>query len=681
MNEVQPLGFSDDSYVSQFRSHLAEFQAHLAGLVDVHCSPSYVPPTGYWTPSEKNAFFHSLSIYSRFRPDLIAASIGTKNVIDVCSYIDLLDKNLAQHGRLLRKRSDLPCAYEVSNSWIVREENMAEELLPLETGWEKEFQRLQREKEISERKIFQSEAAGSGDGTAVETLESWEHDRRGHWSQEDALSSLECHHLKVIERILRDAEHSDADVEDDQPEDQEAAPGDIPPSGASPPDRDAQSLVDSDGVIDPLLLKASNKVVLDQSSMHGCQPCSHVSPHSETPHDAHSVSKTAPHPPASSVAQPLDSPRSPNPDNDKDTSFNQSDLSPASRRRIQKRLHMRRKRAAQRGEDVIADSGKLRPGRKRKEGKDTVSIGKQLPEQSQGGDEEEEALIEGQRGADGALPTYCTPSGEVSGVDEEENDGDASRRNKSGTTKPYKIKSDFQSRGIDFNTLVDGNLGFFHLSTLSRLMSIFKSSHEIKPSDSATAISADTIRLLTAILKEFTTELVHKAIISREQELSTKGGIKVYHQTREDITSQNVMYALEMMGLDGLSKDQFFSRLLKELEEDVTEMETHEVHSDDEEEYVDGPDQSPFPTETPTKSLTMQLPLHRELHPPHIRLPENFSFGNTSYGHIADNNLIPMETNDEELFEELDDEMDIDQMDLKVAHEYEAELWNSIGGR
>ncbi|KAG6880316.1 hypothetical protein C0992_011065 [Termitomyces sp. T32_za158] len=245
----QPQGASDFSYVSQFRAHLAEARAHLVGVVADDLPPSFIPPTGYWTPSEKNAFFHALSIYSRFRPDLVAASIGSKSIVDVCAYIDILDEAIARGGHLLESRSALPSAMEVSNAWVAREEDLAEDIIPLETSWERDKLLLQREEEISIKKGSQVDATPIEEGLIVETLETWECDRRRCWSQEDTLSKLDCHHLKVIERILNDAESGDANVEEPRPEDQEDEPMDETLPGIKSSDRESQVLVASDGML------------------------------------------------------------------------------------------------------------------------------------------------------------------------------------------------------------------------------------------------------------------------------------------------------------------------------------------------------------------------------------------------------------------------------------------------
>ncbi|KAG6900763.1 hypothetical protein C0993_002187 [Termitomyces sp. T159_Od127] len=658
----QPQGASDlPYYVSQFRTHLAEVRAHLVGVVGDDPPPSFIPPTGYWTPSEKNAFFHSLSVYSRFRPDLVAASIGSKSVLDVCAYIDILDEAIARDAHFLLPRSDLPSAVEVSNDWIAREENMAEGIISLETSLERAKLLLRREEEISIKKGLQVDAPPIEEGLIVETLETWECDRRRCWGQEDALSKLECHHLKVMERILNDAESGDANVGDPRPEDQEAEPVDETP----PSDRDSQSLVVSDGM-----------------PGFASQRYLETSPHVEIPRDTLSALSFTSSPQASSpdslVVRPLGSPRLPSPDSDRETGDDLSALSPVSRRRLQKRLHMRRKRAIQRGEDVYIANRKLRPGRKVKASRSRGEQPIELIVDKRG----EDALMEVDQGDGRAIKsTKSTTREEIDEENEEDNSEwlPGHHRKNRGLTKPYKIKRDFESQGIDYNTLIDGNLGFFHLSTLGRLMTIYKSGFDVEESDTASSISADTIRLFSAILVEFVTEVVHRSVSLREQENSIKANIKVYHRTSDDITLDNVMHVLEMMGMMGLSKEQYFAQLL---EDDIPAL-PETAQTEDEVAHEDGND-SPLLEESTVLPLPLPLPLQREIHPPLVTLPMSLmSRAQVRSRSVApaEGDLMPIETDEEKLFEELDDEMNIDNADKVLADEYEINLWKSLDGR
>src|SRR5215471_5709328 len=81
---------SDPGYLASYREHIAHTRAHLAGLEGNHKLDAN--GSSHWSVAEQNIFFHGLCVYSRQRPDLIAQDIGTKTVVDVCEYINVLDE-------------------------------------------------------------------------------------------------------------------------------------------------------------------------------------------------------------------------------------------------------------------------------------------------------------------------------------------------------------------------------------------------------------------------------------------------------------------------------------------------------------------------------------------------------------------------------------------------------------
>ncbi|KAG5643165.1 hypothetical protein DXG03_001495 [Asterophora parasitica] len=699
-------------YATRFREHLADVRAHLAGLDRNHLQPSYIPPTGYWTPSEKSTFFHSLGVYSRFRPDLVAACIGTKTVVDVCAYIDALDGALSRDRHLLPPRSGLEGAMEVSAAWTRREEQMVEGLSSLEPEWEAQTMLLQREEEVSAKRV----SAATGGASSSTGHETWESDRRRHWAQEDVLSQLDCHHLRVMEGILKEAEFGDPDVEDALPEDQPVA-GNTAQMPLPPPENpsDRTSHLGDAMMIDPILLGIP---VPDQPLQNNLPP-RHLepltlppAPNPSDPRPPCNPASSPPSPQVPALPQASSYARSPSPEGGRELAQDPSDLSPVSRRRFQKRLYMRRKRASLRGEEASAVVAKLRPGRKvvRKTPK---SRRKTLTNESEPqGDsvDGEDALMD----VDQDVVAVTRPSSSIlvetlSQADEEDDEEEEGidsddesqprKGNKGGLTKHYKIKRGFAVKGIDADTLLNNDLGFFHLSTLSRLMTLYKSGFDTKNSDAVTAISADTIRLLTAIIEEFTTEVVQRTFTSREQENKMKGSIKVYHHQR-DISVDNVHHVLEMMGMRGLTKRQYFAQLLgedmsetdeeqlpaedegaSEGEEDKNgEGENDEDGSeDDDEESDDDDDGSPHLAEP--RIFPDLLPLNREIHPPLIHLPKSLLAHNSARGTApaTDDLLMPVDTDEEELLEELEDEIELDKTDKVAAKAYEADLWMEFG--
>lgn len=118
------------SYVDIFHKHQLSVQSHLKGRLnnDEPLLPSYLPPTSYWTAEEKDLFFHGLSIYSRLRPDLIAAHINTKNTIEVCLYLHCLQAAATENRDVISEETWMPInhpAMELSEKWIRHEEILA----------------------------------------------------------------------------------------------------------------------------------------------------------------------------------------------------------------------------------------------------------------------------------------------------------------------------------------------------------------------------------------------------------------------------------------------------------------------------------------------------------------------------------------------------------------------------
>ena len=120
------------SYADEFQRHQQWVQKHLSGRIDDNEDERPAPclywPTSFWTSAEKERFFHALTIHSRWRPDLIAGEVKTKTTVDVCAYIDALEK-AALTGDTQLKREDMPIATEVSERWIRHEEDIAAELV------------------------------------------------------------------------------------------------------------------------------------------------------------------------------------------------------------------------------------------------------------------------------------------------------------------------------------------------------------------------------------------------------------------------------------------------------------------------------------------------------------------------------------------------------------------------
>lgn len=134
-------------YLALFNQHLGQLRDHLDGILQQHASVPSIIGGVLWTSEEKDLFFHALSIYSRFRPDLIAGCIGTKNEVEVMEYFALLEDGLRNQEIEEPFRTKLPFAHEVSDSWILWEEENAERLQMNEEIWAEES-RMDMVKEV-----------------------------------------------------------------------------------------------------------------------------------------------------------------------------------------------------------------------------------------------------------------------------------------------------------------------------------------------------------------------------------------------------------------------------------------------------------------------------------------------------------------------------------------------------
>ena len=130
-------------HVDEFKKYQESVKAHLKGK---YCDeppllPAFLPPSSYWTSSEKDLFFHALSIYSRLQPELIAQHVKTKTTFDVCVYLEVLKRAAEsmdeaeeenEDGTEDSLRAEMEPAMEVSEKWVLREEAVAESLIVLD---------------------------------------------------------------------------------------------------------------------------------------------------------------------------------------------------------------------------------------------------------------------------------------------------------------------------------------------------------------------------------------------------------------------------------------------------------------------------------------------------------------------------------------------------------------------
>lgn len=437
------------SYVEQFRQHTQEVRTHLAGKTADELPPSFIPPAGYWTSAEKDLFFRGICTYSRLRPDLIAESIGTKSMLDVCTYIDILESASARaptrESDSATKRVDFEIAMEMSRSWIKWENGQASALASAELLWEAaETERLQEAALVEKAATVPSELTR-------EDFNAWKADREARWGADLVLNNLGRYHLKVMDTVLNDGKPEPS--EDEQISD-----------GARHHDGAVGSLEPSAPATSATAVRAAANSVYR---------------HSDTNNSARIVMKSgfkrrAATPPGEADAAEMNG-------------ADLASMSPTSRRRFQKRLYMRRKRAELAGGTVDTTIEKFKPGRKAKERlprprpKTYITRKQQRISKkprhdspsSEGEEGEEDTGSQSESTAEGS-----GTAGDPSTLDDNptctsKSDGDYAHPHISGVTQPYKVKTELESLGlINAEELRAAELDFFRLAPLSRMMKL-----------------------------------------------------------------------------------------------------------------------------------------------------------------------------------------------------------------
>ncbi|KAI0074879.1 hypothetical protein K474DRAFT_1664874 [Panus rudis PR-1116 ss-1] len=755
----EPLDALAVAYHTDYRTHVEETRRHLLGIVENdELAPSFLSTT-YWTTDEKNTFFHSLVVHSRFRPDLIAQDIGSKNVLDVCTYIDVLDEaakaaDITPRGRAARleKRKRIPIAIEASEDWCEYEEEQANALIVAERALIANNLERVHEEEIKMTRASFRRPKGQGrtkngvrdregEKEIARQMKEWVSKRQKEWDREAWENALDIASLKEMERLVRTAEeigYPDETVQDKVEDEEdirskrshseevvmehplalvvqseeyhdEISNSTVPDDGSRPTLTEAQtqnhassSALDH-SLIDPALLAISTSTEAPKDETMGTAgndevPMTPVTPTFGPHPDFQPIEPPFPQPstphnrPIENGAVTHDPLRHPLPDKSEDnsSSFIDPTLSPASRKRLRKRLYMRRKRAEQAGTDVIETAERLKPGRKPKKA-DRQSV----------------------RG-EGAI-----------------------NERSSGTHRratDQEVLSEVEQMGYDANKLRVEGLDLFRLGKLARLMQLYSQAHNASP-NTASTISVSVIKELRALVADFIRETIALTVFSRRHEKMLKERTKVWRISgRPIIKRRNLAQTLAFMGAEKLDKSKRFKSLLNLYREKQQEQarssdgsnredrelndldpvdsdngmaepgdqENIEAHTDHDNSIgaslgEQGPEEAA--SQTP-RSLRM----HRILHPPFVRLPTSLDppppvdFYNYNHPNRAPSpeiftpwrayrsniqpeadELLPEFTDNEEMLSDLEDEDDVDNADDVVGAEEENKLWVTHG--
>jgi len=210
---AQPL---NPKYFSHLLDNISDTQDHLAGNDNTTLSPSLLSPGALWTPQEKNAFFHALSVYSRFRPDLISHEIKTKSVSEVCNYLSVLQLAASQQECIVSHsqwRQNLPIAMEVSSEWVAMEEETALAVIAREQDWQREIVTEQRRVKLKVlKKTLKTELHDMELSLRKAKLQQEIADANLRDRREDFCGSVGSLELTAIGSILREAIHPSGQV-------------------------------------------------------------------------------------------------------------------------------------------------------------------------------------------------------------------------------------------------------------------------------------------------------------------------------------------------------------------------------------------------------------------------------------------------------------------------------------
>ena len=390
------------SYLSDYRAHLVDTEDHLAGILtfqndededeDEDVSQSQVTSDAdassvYWSYEEKARLFHALAVHSRWRLDLVAAAVHTKSIVDVSLYVERLRAAAA--------------AFE-AGTWRPEVDS--------EIGTETGGPGGEAERVASEP------SSGIAAMTAV--------DRRRAlpcamtvsdlWIEKEEteaklLTWVEPRWEKAAIRQARRAEEDDTEGETSR---QGWAREDMFTRLGTTHLRVMDALIRDSEDADVRKLKQKRKREGDDDDDDDDE---------ETSEDGETANIDVDMPDVTA-------------------------LSPIARRRYQKRLYMRRKRAALSGEPVVQKLARLKPGRRFRP--PPPKIRRRMGRPKKIGTSKDEAGGEGERLAEAR----------------------DRRPNVGGLTTTYRIKSEFNRLGVEGDVLRQDGYGLLHLGGIARAM-------------------------------------------------------------------------------------------------------------------------------------------------------------------------------------------------------------------
>ncbi|KAF5354776.1 hypothetical protein D9756_005293 [Leucocoprinus leucothites] len=593
-NQEESLSHDDSPklppYLILFNRHLEQLRDHLSGTSHNHVHTTTTLDDVEWEASEKDAFFYALSVHSRLRPDLIAASIQTKNEVEVLEYMAYLEEGLQRedlqgsHGC----RKNLPLAHEVSEIWVAWEEENAERLRVNEEIWSakpdcdtKDLNEIQAHIDESSRNLPLG-----------------------------GVPYLTYGHLVVLDSMLGADKNEASNSVANSAGDDTCSAQSLTEVGSTSPIRTLQ-----DSASPPLNLNKS---------------------------------------------APIPSQRDLNPSGE--DSPNIQDMSPRSRRRYQKRMHMRRKRAQTKGGEVDTTTEKLRPGHRKKS---TQSLSRFVTRNNGQDDQDIESL----KAADTVMSDVQDPAGDIDQISEPENTEveDDPRFTTLATRLPYQMaRSDLHRCHVNAASLVTNGLDIFNHRKIGKLSQLYISGYDRDLISEDVSINTELLVLLLGVLKDFLVQTMSRVIVLEEEHERFRGRTKVWRKNSDEakngvIDKSAIQFALKTMGITSENTDQYFAGLLGEPHDILSHQQTG---FDDNERLVT------------TRNIFQRHPLHQDINPPSLHLVST-----QDLSEVADTGLddfIDVETDDEMLDEVLHEEEVLDEEDILADKSHEDSLWIQI---
>ncbi|VDC04944.1 unnamed protein product [Peniophora sp. CBMAI 1063] len=517
---------------------------------------TFYPPATYWSPSEKALFFRALASCSRLRPDLIAERIRTKTTAEVEACISLLDSALqSTPEEELLPRAKFPLAHEAPQELIEYEESQAAMCMEYEAEYAEEMvaeTRREEEREWRKEKGIGTRVGRPKKGGTRETAQEkrdremekehradiaeWRAEREPFWEAEDALRNMDIVQLGALDRLIKRGERQ-GPLDNVEAEDGVIVPDLLPGQRATSDPRGSQQ---------PSAGQSEEDAVAGPSS----QP-------------------SRPTTPAPASTSALATPSAVDDEEDP------ANLSPASKSRLRKRLWMRRKRAAARGEVADMSRTLLKPGKKAKGAsvktkKGSKGKGKIEADSDDDGEEDEDEDEE-------AADAEDDLDGDGEEKEKEELGGAkkrswAERRKKGhrgGQTRPYKFESTLLSVGLDGAALRERGLGgLLSYGGLGKLSRIY-TSLEFTSHNSPPKFSGEFLRYLEALVRVFARRVIGMAIRVRELDFALKGHTKVWRLgKRRMVLKHHIARALTLVGPPRTDKKAYFTALAGRLGED-----------------------------------------------------------------------------------------------------------------